>query len=263
MNQEEYAMIETLDRLKNAYGVIQLKAEFENEGSRQVELMRLKDIADAVGLPIILKIGGCEAVTDIYEALSLGAKGIIAPMVETPFAVSKFLGAIETFVAEDNRKDIEFAINIETKTAVDNLIGILSLPNINILSSVTFGRVDFMGSVGADRSLVDSPDLLRCCYRVFNKVSDCGLGTALGGAISHNSKNFIHSLVVSSLLDKYETRKIVYGVDGFYRFDEGLTEGIRFELQWLKSKRRYYSRIAAEDEKRIKMIEERLNHGTM
>ena len=263
MNNEEYTMIETLDRLKNDYGVIQIKAEFENEGSRQVELMRLKDIADTVGLPIILKIGGCEAVTDMYEALSLGAKGIIAPMCETPFAVSKFLNAIETFVAEDNREDIEFAINVETKTTVNNLKEVLLLPNINILSSITFGRVDFMGSVSADRSLVDSPDLLRCCYDVFNKAKEIGLGTALGGAISHKSKNFIHSLRNCNLLDKYETRKVVYGMDGIYKFNEGLTEGIKFELQWLKSKRRYYHRIAQEDEKRIKMIEERLDHGTM
>lgn len=257
MNSEEYAMIETLSLLKKEYGCIQLKAEFENEGSRQVELMRLKDIADAVGLPIILKIGGCEAVTDIYEALSLGARGIIAPMCETPFAVSKFLKAIETFVAEDNRKDIEFAINIETKTAVDNLDKILLLPNINLLSGITFGRVDFMGSVGADRSLVDSPDVRRCCYKVFVKARAIGLKTALGGAISHKSFNFIEAL--QPILSKYETRKVVFSA--YCTFREGLTEAIKFELQWLKSKRRYYHRIAQEDEKRIKMIEERLNHG--
>ena len=259
MNSEEYVMIETLKLLKNFYGCIQLKAEFENEGSRQVELMRLKDIADAVGLPIILKIGGCEAVTDIYEALSLGARGIIAPMCETPFAVSKFLGAIEIFIAEDNREDIEFAINIETKTAVDNLDKILLLPNINLLSGITFGRVDFMGSVGANRSLADSPDMLRCCKKVFTKVSSCGLKTALGGAISHKSLPFIESL--QPLLNKYETRKVVF--DAEFVWDEGLTEAIKFELQWLKSKRRYYRRIAQEDEKRIKMIEERLYHGTL
>lgn len=261
MNSEEYAMIETLSCLKNDYGCIQLKAEFENEGSRQVELMRLKDIADAVGLPIILKIGGCEAVTDIYEALSLGARGIIAPMCETAFAVNKFLNAIETFVAEDNRKDIEFAINIETKTAVDNLDKILQLPNIKLLSGITFGRVDFMGSVNADRNLVDSPDVLRCCHKVFNKVHAIGVKTALGGAISHKSFPFIVSLKLKSLLNKYETRKVVF--DACCTFDKGLTEAIKFELQWLKSKRRYYHRIAQEDEKRIKMIEERLNHGTM
>ena len=61
-------------------------------------------------IPIILKIGGVEAITDIYNALALGVKGIIAPMAETAFAANKFLNAIKTFIPDDNRKDIEFAI---------------------------------------------------------------------------------------------------------------------------------------------------------
>ena len=53
--------------------------------------------------------------------LIYGVGGIIAPMAETKFAVSKFIGAINTFVAEDNREDIEFAINIETITSYNNI----------------------------------------------------------------------------------------------------------------------------------------------
>ena len=130
MNVLEYEMIDLLKRLKNEYGVFEIKAEYENEGSRQVELMRLKDVAEKVNLPIILKIGGVEAVTDIYNALSLGVRGIIAPMAETAYAASKFLDAIDTFIPEDNQKDIEFAINIETITAYNNIEEILSLDKI-------------------------------------------------------------------------------------------------------------------------------------
>ena len=126
MNVLEYEMIDILKRLKDEYGVFEIKAEYENEGSRQEELCRLKDITSKVGLPIIMKIGGVEAVTDIYNAITLGVNGIIAPMAETKFAVSKFLGAINTFVAEDNRNDIEFAINVETITCYDNFDDILS-----------------------------------------------------------------------------------------------------------------------------------------
>ena len=39
---------------------------------------------------------------------------------------------------------------------------------------------------------------------------------------------------------------------------EGLVCGVKFELLWLKSKRRYYHRVRDEDEKRISMLEERL-----
>ena len=70
MNLNEYEMIEVLKKLKNEYGVVEIKAEYENEGSRQDELMRLKDIAGKLDLPIIMKIGGVEAITDIYNAIT-------------------------------------------------------------------------------------------------------------------------------------------------------------------------------------------------
>ena len=58
MNVIEYEMIDLLRKLKDEFGVFEIKAEYENEGSRPVELMRLKDIVGKVNLPIILKIGG-------------------------------------------------------------------------------------------------------------------------------------------------------------------------------------------------------------
>jgi len=258
LNTLEYDMIETLKRLKDL-GCIEIKAEYENEGSRQVELMRLKDITSKVNLPIILKIGGVEAVTDMYEALSIGCKGIVAPMAETPYALSKFIDAVEKFIPEDNRKDIEFAVNIETETAYKNFNDMLKLKNINVLSGVTVGRVDFTGSMGKDRAYANSKEMLDKCVDIFSKAKEYNLKCALGGAVSIDSKKFIKELVEACLIYKYETRKIVYAAYvGSKKYEAGLKEGIKFELQWLKSKRRYYHLIADEDEKRIKMLEERL-----
>jgi len=163
MNTNEKEMIEVLKILKNDYGVYEIKAEFEAEGSRMEEMMRLKDVTTKLDLPIILKIGGVEAVTDIYASLSLGVKGVIAPMAETPFAVQKFLNTIKNFVPEDNAEDIEFAINIETETTIENLDAILSLPDLNLLSGVTIGRVDLLGSMDADRSQVNSINIRDLC----------------------------------------------------------------------------------------------------
>lgn len=260
MNVLEYEMIELLKRLKNEFGVFEIKAEYENEGSRQVELMRLKDVVDAVDLPLILKIGGVEAVTDIYNALSLGARGIIAPMAETAFAVSKFLNAIDTFIPEDNQKDIEFAVNIETITAYHNIEEILSLDKINLLSSIAVGRVDFTASLDAERSFVNSDEMLKYCTEIFQKTKEKGLKTTLGGAISAESIPFIENLASRDLLNKFETRKLVYHKSAIDKnISEGLSAGIKFELLWLKSKRRYYHRVRDEDEKRIAMLEKRVN----
>lgn len=256
MNKLEKEMIETLKRLKEEYGCIEIKAEFENEGSRQVELCRLKDIISKVDLPLILKTGGVEAVSNMYEALTIGAKGIVAPMAETAYALSKFLDAVEKFIPEDNAKDIEFAVNIETIYAWKNFEDMLALKNINLLQSVTVGRVDFTGSIKMDRDFANSDDMLRYCQDIFAAAKKKNLRTALGGAISSNSKNFINLL--APILNKYETRKVVYDIEGLNTYEEGLTEGIKFEKMWLESKRRYYHRISQEDERRIKMLEERL-----
>jgi len=259
MNVLEYELIDLLKKLKNEYGVFEIKAEYENEGSRQVELMRLKDIASAAGLPIILKIGGVEAVTDIYNALSLGVKGIIAPMAETAYALSKFLNAIDTFVPPDNQKDIEFAANIETITAYHNIEEILNLDEIDLLSSITIGRVDFTGSMGAERSFANSDEMLKICTDIFQKAKQKGLKTAMGGEISPKAESFIRNLTSKELLDKYETRKLVYHESALETITEGLSAGIKFELLWLKSKRRYYHRVRNEDEKRIEMLEKRFS----
>lgn len=259
MNSIEYQMLEVLRDLKERYGVFEIKAEFEAEGSRIEELMRLKDVTSRAELPIILKIGGVEAVTDIYNAITIGVKGVIAPMAETAFAVSKFLNAIETFVADDNRADVDFAINIETINAFDNLDEILALENISLLQGVTVGRVDFVGSMGGDRGIVDGDKILDYCATIFRKAKARGLRTGLGGAISTNSIYFIRSLHTDGLVDKFETRKVVFRADSILNDPEkAILKAVEFELLWLKSKRRYYHRIKTEDEHRIEMLEKRL-----
>jgi 4-hydroxy-2-oxoheptanedioate aldolase len=261
MNNEERQIIEVLSRLKKEFGVYEIKAEFEAEGSRMEEMMRLKDIATTVDLPIILKIGGVEAITDIYNALSLGVKGIIAPMAESAFAVQKFLNVIKNMVPTDNAEDIDFAINIETKTAVDNLQNILELPDITLLSGVTVGRVDLLGSMGCDRAEVNTSLIRDICELVFKESRKKGLACGLGGAIDTSAIEFIRYLSNQGLIDKYETRKVVYKstTDPNFDYESALLKGVEFELLWLKSKRRYYSGIRNEDENRISMLQKRLN----
>ena len=252
MNILEYEMLDLLKSLKEEYGVFEIKAEYENEGSRQTELMRLKDLTEKLNLPIIIKIGGVEAITDIYNALSLGVKGIIAPMAETAFAASKFLDAIDTFVPEDNRKDIEFAINIETITAYNNLDEILALKKINLLTSLTVGRVDFGASLNKDRKFSNSEEMYNYCSDIFKKAKIKNLKTTLGGAISSESKEFIEKLVENNLIEKYETRKLVYKKSAVSNIEKGLNAGVNFELMWLKSKRRYYHRSEMKMKKELR-----------
>lgn len=224
------------------------------------ELMRLKDITTAVDLPIILKIGGVEAVTDVYNGLTIGVKGIVAPMAETQYALSKFTGLIKNMVPKDNAEDIEFAFNMETITGYNNFDEMLALPDISLLSGVTIGRVDLTGSMSLGRNAINtSREVFDICSNVFGKSKDKGLKTGMGGGIAVEALPVIKELNENSLLDKFETRKVVFPALSVKYGQSAILKAVDFELSWLKSKRRYYSGIKAEDEIRIAMIEKRMN----
>ena len=114
MNRLERRMVDILRELKENYHCTGVKAEFEAEGTRMEEAMRLKDVSAHAGLGLNLKIGGCEALKDMFEAFALGVDRIIAPMVETAYALKKYLGAAKLALSNQQETSIELLINVET-----------------------------------------------------------------------------------------------------------------------------------------------------
>jgi len=259
MNVLEKEMIDTLKKLRDECGCFQIKAEFEAEGTRMSELMRLKEITSVVGLPIIMKIGGVESVTDVYNCLQIGVASIIAPMVETPFALHKYASMIEKMIAPDNAADIDFYFNMETITGYQNFQAMMQMPELKFIDGVTIGRVDLSGSMGKDRSEVDSEEFYQICSDTFRMAREKKLACGIGGAISSRSIGFLKRLEQEKLIDKFETRKVVFHADAVEKGESILKTALLFELQWLKSKRRFYSGIKKEDEARIEMLEKRFN----
>jgi peroxiredoxin family protein len=155
MNSIEKQMVALLCELKANHHVIGVKAEFEAEGTRIEEAMRLKEVSLSAGLGLTLKIGGCEAIKDMFDAAALGTEHLVAPMVETPYALKKYLQAVKIAFDEEQRSDMHFLINLETITACQNFEKMLEISEIEMLDGVVLGRVDLTGSMGfrAKRSL--------------------------------------------------------------------------------------------------------------
>ena len=257
MNALERKMVRQLRDLRENHHVIGVKAEFEAEGTRMEEAMRLKDVVSSAGLGLTMKVGGGEALRDMYEARVIGVERVVGPMIESPYALRKFLGAAGLAFPVSERDDVKFAVNVETVTTVANLDAMLEIPEISELDGVVLGRVDMTGSLGLSRDDVNCQEILDIARRVFHAARSKGLECAIGGGIAKEALPFMREL--GDLLDRYETRKVIFGCPAALgdQAEAGILKAVGFELMWLKNKRDFYGSIYEEDRTRIEMLEAR------
>ncbi len=258
MNAIEKRMLDILKELKQKHNILAVKAEFEAEGTRKDELVNLLNIVSRADLDLHVKIGGCEAVRDMHECRTFGVGAIIAPMIESPFAMKKYIQAIDAVYTAEEQSNMLYVFNAETITGYNNLDDILTVPGFKEhIDSVSVGRVDFSASLGLSRDAINTDEVTPYLETMLRKCHAAGIKAGFGGGVSPETIPVFEK--VKDILYKFETRKVVFRYFDELQVVDALILAMEFELLYLKNKNNLYTYLREEDVKRIEMLEKRYN----
>lgn len=238
-------------------GCCSIKVSFEDEGALYNEVISMRKITAEVGIELSVKIGGCEAKRDIVDCMDLNCDTIVAPMIESEFALKKFLKSLETY--KYNKKK---GFNLETIQAYNNLSELSD--SFDCLDYITLGRHDFVKSLSKDSEHVDSEELYEIAENLFTFVKNNHKNTKcyMGGNLSKNSIDFVKKLIDKNLLDAFESRYVIFKVDNLVdtkNLDKHIELAQLFEYEWLNLIRNRYLTQANKDFKRIETIKNKIN----
>ena len=244
---------DSLENLNKHYGIIGMKQSFEDEGVLLNDVVAFKRITEVCGLESFVKIGGCEAKSDLFNCIRMGINGVIAPMIETPFALSKFVDMMDEY---KDRADSYMLI--ESKTGYENIDEILFNGNGKI-KGIVIGRSDFSKSYKLNKSEVDSDFIYDKVEEILNKAKKNNYITTIGGNVSTRSTRFIKEMYQKNLLDRIETRNIVIGLNSknIKIIDETIPKALDFEIEWLTYKLSISSKLSSEYSERIGLLKNR------
>lgn len=247
-------LIKELEILSNK-GIIGIKQSFEDEGALHQDILTMRRITELCNLKLSVKIGGCEAKTDINFCNNIGVNGIVAPMVETKFAFQKFIESVIDL------KNIKFYINIESKTAYKNLSSILESPSSKLISGIVIGRSDLVKSYGYSKDQVNADFINDIVNDILTQCKSCGLETLMGGNISPASSSFIKKMYDDKLLQYIETRNIIIKLNdsNIKNISNTIKSSLLFESDWLKYKANHYLNIGNNYINRSEIIKDRIS----
>jgi len=244
-------LVEDLKKLKES-SVVGVKQSFEDEGVLLGDLILMRRICDLSGMKLSIKIGGCEAISDLINCLKIGADFIVAPMIESEFALQKYHESTIHNVDDSVRKRTSFYINIESTQAITNLEKILESPSSNILDGIVIGRSDLVKSLGYGKQDVANIDICKIIKSALNNVKKSNMTTLMGGSIGRSSIGFICELFENQLLDYIETRNVILKLNdsNISVLNSIINQMLVFESNWLKFKYDHYVSFADSYKKR-------------
>lgn len=226
-SKEGKELHEMLEELKEK-GCIGMKMSTEDSGLSLdfIDFVNNR-VLDGV-VPLNMKIGGPDAQNDIMEALRIGVSGIIAPMVESPFGIHKFVTAMRKYAGEEVMSHLLLSVNLESVTAYRQIDDILSAPEIKAIDQIVIGSSDLARSVAKPNN---DPTFVAMVTDMAQKSKRAGKIVRIGGMMSllRNNQAMLKQLLEETKADKVNTSNICFSVKKTPDLREAYLKALHFE----------------------------------
>jgi len=248
-------LLKLLENGRKSQTIVGLKTSFEDEGVTINDLIELRIITSKCDLPLYVKIGGCEAKTDIMNCKNYLVDGIVCPMIESDFALEKFIRSCK----ELGYVGKLFA-NLETKTSFENMEMIINSPSSKDIHGYTVGRSDFVASYGLSKKSVNDDSMLKKVKVMLEKIKKIELPATMGGNLTSESEKFIREMFELNLLQKIETRNIIMRLsnENLDKVSELINEALYIETLILENRKNRTSYNFSKNIQRLKNIHKRI-----
>lgn len=235
--------------LRENYGACSLKLGTEAEANtfEDIQFMH-SNIGDII--PVIVKVGGCEAKNDIRKMAEIGVSGIVGPMIESPYALNIFIRTMKMYYG--NLDDISTIINIESISGFENLGRIINSPDFEYVDQVTIGRSDFSASIGAE---VDHPKVYDFVREIVNACHKAGKITSVGGGITPLNAMKIKDYTMT---EKINIRTAVIDLRKCSDIYMAIKKSLELEILILENNKILFPEYSEYYKNRIEIIRERI-----
>lgn len=228
-------LINIIDYLNKEKFLLGIKIDLTKNIISLEDLFNLKEILEEKNIPLFMKIGGCEAENDIFNAKKLSVNSISVPMIETPYSLIKFVNSVNKFLPKEKR-DTKLFVNIETKCGLENIDKILSTKESDEIAGIILGRDDMSDSLGLNESFVNSKILFDIAVKMSKIAEKNNKQFSIGGKIRPEAISFLKKLGENHIT-KVETRMVVFDAKKLIfstKMREFILKAMEFEMEWIK-----------------------------
>lgn len=248
-----------LTTIRDRHFVAALKSGTEIEDMSYEEIAALREISrDEKGTPIVplvIKIGGPEARNDIRQCLRIGVDVLLAPMVESVYALTNFVETAQQLIYEEG-VNAGLAMNLETITAVQNLDLMIESRAFAALQQVTIGRGDLSKSMHLS---VDDEEVLVLTAGALRRIRNQKILTSVGGGLTLNNIQIMARRLPSN---RFNTRHVAISNTAEFRLNaaDHLLAALEFECTMYRYLATKFSERKAYYEKRAAVLAERMQY---